>query len=79
MMLASTTSRIVSRFATRRTYVSRAHPQKVPEFSIGDALNQVLDGIEERKTKRETKWDRNKDTREKKGIKVSTEFILELI
>ena len=62
-------SRIIH--AISRGYVSRAHPpESLPSFTIEDALNQLLVGIEERKVKRSAKWDRNKENREAKGIKV---------
>ena len=56
-----------------RGYISRAHPPKEgkPSFPIADALSSVLTGVEERKVKRQEKWDRNAETRVAKGIKVS--------
>ncbi len=63
------TSRIA--LAISRGYVSRAHPpESLPSFTIEDALNQLLVGIEERQVKRSEKWERNKEKREAKGIKV---------
>lgn len=52
-----------------RSYTSRAHPQRKPEFSVLDAIDMVLEGTEERKEKRLKKWDRNAEARAKKGIK----------
>ena len=54
-----------------RTYVSRAHPEPIPEFSVPTGLQMVLDGTEERKKLRAKKWERNKDKRRSKGIEVS--------
>ena len=54
-----------------RSYVSRAHPKPIPEFSVPIGLQMVLDGVEERKKHRATKWERNKDKRRSKGIEVS--------
>jgi hypothetical protein len=54
-----------------RTYVSRAHPKPIPEFSVPTGLQMVLDGTEERKKLRAKKWERNKDKRRSKGIEVS--------
>eukprot|EP00934_Nitzschia_sp_Nitz4_P002238 Nitzschia sp. Nitz4//scaffold83_size84149//49895//51021//NITZ4_005176-RA/size84149-snap-gene-0.136-mRNA-1//-1//CDS//3329558953//2238//frame0 len=51
-----------------RSYVSRAHPQPVPTFPVMAALDMVLQGTEERKVKRATKWERNEPERVKKGI-----------
>jgi hypothetical protein len=58
-------------FARIRTYVSRAHPKPIPEFSVPAGLQMVLDGVEERKKHRAAKWERNKDKRRSKGIEVS--------
>jgi hypothetical protein len=54
-----------------RTYVSRAHPKPIPEFSVPTGLQMVLDGTEERKKLRAAKWEQNKDKRRSKGIEVS--------
>ena len=53
----------------RVQYVSRAHPRPVPEFPVGQALQMVMDGIEERKVNRAKKWDRNAPKRQSKGLK----------
>ena len=58
-----------------RTYVSRAHPRPVPEFSVPTGLQMVLDGVEERKKQRVARWERNKDKRRSKGIEVSLIFV----
>jgi hypothetical protein len=55
----------------QRGYISRAHPRPVPEHTLPSALQQVMDGIEERKVQRVAKWDRNAPTRLTKGLKVS--------
>ena len=60
-----------------RTYVSRAHPRPVPEFSVPTGLQMVLDGVEERKKQRVARWERNKDKRRSKGIEVSHFRLLE--
>ncbi len=62
-----------------QTYVSRAHPKPIPEFSVPVGLQMVLDGVEERKKHRAEKWERNKDRRRSKGIEVSTLCIKNLI
>jgi hypothetical protein len=55
----------------QRLYVSRAHPKPKPIFPITDALNTILEGIEERKIKRVEKWERNTEQRARQGkIKV---------
>mmetsp|Transcript_18110 Transcript_18110/g.44747 ORF Transcript_18110/g.44747 Transcript_18110/m.44747 type:complete len:315 (+) Transcript_18110:77-1021(+) len=53
----------------RATYVSRAHPRPVPEFTVNEAMQMVLEGIEERKEKRAKKWERNAPKRQAKGLK----------
>jgi len=55
--------------AQRATYVSRAHPRPVPEFTVTEAMQMVLEGIEERKEKRAKKWERNAPKRQAKGLK----------
>ena len=55
----------------QRLYVSRAHPKPKPIFPITDALNTILEGIEERKIKRAERWERNTEQRARQGkIKV---------
>ncbi|MGK3742880.1 MAG: hypothetical protein ACI90V_009736 [Bacillariaceae sp.] len=54
-----------------RYYVSRAHPRPIPEYSVPTGLQMVLDGVEERKTRRATRWEQNKVKRQLKGIEVS--------
>ena len=57
--------------STVRGYISRAHPpESVPVYNIGDAITSVLEGVEQRKVKRQERWDRNKEKRVQKGIKV---------
>ena len=58
-------------FTRIRSYVSRAHPKPIPEFSVPIGLQMVLDGVEERKKQRAAKWDQNRDKRRGKGIEVS--------
>ena len=62
-----------------QTYVSRAHPKPIPEFSVPVGLQMVLDGVEERKKHRAEKWERNKDKRRSKGIEVSSMMIFKLV
>lgn len=57
-----------------QTYVSRAHPKPIPEFSVPVGLQMVLDGVEERKKHRAEKWERNKDKRRSKGTEDVGEY-----
>ena len=58
-----------------RCYISRAHPpESIPSFEIGKALSTVLDGIKERKGKREQRWEKNREKRLAKGIEVRFTF-----
>lgn len=57
--------------STSRPYVSRAHPQQLPEFPVGAALQRVLDDAKERSVKRAAKWEKNAPVRVKKGIQES--------
>ena len=41
-----------------RTYVTRAHPKPVTQLPILEAIDQVLEGIEQRKVKRIERWDK---------------------
>lgn len=41
-----------------RNYVTRAHPKPVTQLPILEAIDQVLEGIAERKVKRVARWDR---------------------
>ena len=41
-----------------RTYVTRAHPKPVTQLPILEAIDQVLEGIEQRKAKRVERWDK---------------------
>ena len=52
----------------KATYLSRAHPRPVPEFPVNEAMQMVLEGIEERKEKRVKKWERNAPKRQAKGL-----------
>eukprot|EP00529_Nitzschia_sp_RCC80_P025797 CAMPEP_0113486558 /NCGR_PEP_ID=MMETSP0014_2-20120614/25058_1 /TAXON_ID=2857 /ORGANISM="Nitzschia sp." /LENGTH=343 /DNA_ID=CAMNT_0000380233 /DNA_START=727 /DNA_END=1754 /DNA_ORIENTATION=- /assembly_acc=CAM_ASM_000159 len=45
---------------TSRSYVSRAHPKPITEFPIAQALDMILDGVEERKEKRAARWEKRK-------------------
>jgi len=54
--------------SSSRSYVSRAHPQQLPEYPISAALQMVLDDAKERSIKRAAKWERNAPVRVKKGI-----------
>jgi hypothetical protein len=55
---------------TRRTYLSRAHPTKLPEYPVLAALDMVLGETQARAAKRADKWERNKPVRVKKGMEV---------
>lgn len=66
---ASAARRVV--LQQQRGYISRAHPRPIPEHTLPSALNQVMDGIEERKANRVAKWELNAPTRKTKGLKVS--------
>lgn len=56
---------------TVRTYISRAHPKPRTVVSVHTALDQVLEGIDERRKQREENWVLRAEQRMKKGIKVS--------
>lgn len=56
----------------RQSYVSRAHPQRLPEFPIGTALQMVLEDTAERTVKRASKWERNAPVRTSKGKQVGS-------
>lgn len=49
-------------------YTSRAHPKPTPVHPVGEAINLVLEGIEERKRLRAARWELNAPRRIKKGI-----------
>ena len=81
-LLSSTTSATTTSFQQHhpqgqsspylcRYYVTRAHPRPIPEYSVPTGLQMVLDGVEERKTRRATRWEQNKVKRQLKGIEVS--------
>ena len=81
-LLSSTTSATTTSFQQQhpqgrqspylcRYYVTRAHPRPIPEYSVPTGLQMVLDGVEERKTRRATRWEQNKVKRQLKGIEVS--------
>jgi hypothetical protein len=79
-LLSSTTSSTTTSFQQHqqgqspylcRYYVSRAHPRPIPEYSVPTGLQMVLDGVEERKMRRATRWEQNKVKRQLKGIEVS--------
>lgn len=46
--------------AAIRTYVSRAHPTPIPEFPIAQAIETVLKDAEQRRIKREERWETKK-------------------
>lgn len=53
-----------------RGYISKAHPpESTPVHSVGDALTQVLEGVEERKVFRQQRWETSSEKRVKKEIK----------
>jgi hypothetical protein len=76
-MFSSTFSKSVGRqlLSQHRGYVSRAHPKPTQEFALPKALDMVLNGVEERKVKRQEKWERNSPKRQSKGIQVSESSI----
>lgn len=46
-------------FSSTRTYVSRAHPKPKPFYPVPRAIDQVLQGAEDRKIRKEkTRWER---------------------
>jgi hypothetical protein len=51
-------------------YVSRAHPQPIPEFGVINAMQTVVEAAHERVAKRQAKWERNAPKRQSKGIQV---------
>ena len=56
---------------SRRCYVSRAHAKPRPQYQILEALQTVLEGIEERNASRTVRWARNTEQRARQGkIKV---------
>ena len=63
-------STIMATTTTRRTYLSRAHPTKLPEYPVLAALDMVLGETQARAAKRADKWERNKPVRVKKGMEV---------
>jgi len=50
-----------------RTYISRAHPQKIPDFPAPEAFQLVLDEVEKRKKLKAIRWKRNIKQRAKHG------------
>lgn len=73
IMLSCNTVRSRSRllFLTASRFHSRAHPKPIPEHTVGQAVQMLLNGVEERKIKRAEKWERNASKRAEKGITVS--------
>lgn len=59
-----------------RLFQSRAHPKPNPEFAVGQAIERVLEEVEQRKVRRAEKWERNAPKREEKGIKVSSNIFM---
>lgn len=56
---------------TARTYTTRAHPKPVTQLPILEAIDAVLEGIEERKVKRVERWNKYGDKiAASKGLKV---------
>lgn len=58
-------------FWSRRSFQTRAHPKPIPQFTVKEAVEMVLQDVEARKEKREAKWERNAPKRAEKGIAVS--------
>ena len=62
--------------AATRPYVSRAHPKPVLQLPILDALDSVLEGVAERRGKREERWTKwGTKIAQRKGTTVSERFI----
>jgi len=61
---------------TSRGYISRAHPPKMspPGVTIMEALDKVMQEMQQRREKRLVKWNRNADVRRAKGIKDEGEY-----
>jgi len=61
---------------TSRGYISRAHPPKTSPIGapVKEALDDVMEGIQQRREKRLLKWNRNADVRRAKGIKEEGEY-----
>lgn len=49
-----------------RSYVSRAHPTVKPVFAVNEALDDVLQDIENRNHRRQRRWERNAKTPEER-------------
>uniref|UniRef100_A0A7R9WSV5 Ribosomal protein n=1 Tax=Craspedostauros australis TaxID=1486917 RepID=A0A7R9WSV5_9STRA len=67
-------SRALHRAAIIRTpqfasYVSRAHPQKTPEFAVPQAFESILQDTQDRIAFRQQKWERNAQARKEKRLK----------
>lgn len=54
--------------ASTRGYISRAHPQKTPQFAIPTALEEVLKNVKERQKRRTKRWKRHKKSRVKHNL-----------
>ena len=64
------TSSLIS--TTVRSYNSRAHPpESIPVYAVGEALASVLEGVEERKVRRQQRWEKGAEKRKMKNIAVS--------
>jgi hypothetical protein len=71
MLSISATRRASHRLLkTTASYTSRAHPKRIPDHPVGEAINKVLEDIEQRKAKRANKWERNAPKRREKGLQV---------
>jgi len=76
LAMISSSSRLIRILgSSSRYYTSRAHPGKIPEFAIGEAIEKILEDAEERRGKRVQKWDYNEEHRLKKGIETSGSYI----
>lgn len=61
------TSSLIS--TTVRSYTSRAHPpESIPAYAVGEALTSVLEGVEERKVRRQQRWEKGAEKRKVKNI-----------
>lgn len=60
-----------------RLYTSRAHPVPKPQYSVLDALRNVIEGADGRVQKRSERWEQNRENRakglKKKGLEATDE------
>ena len=69
-----------SQASAARSYVTRAHSKPVVQYPILDAIDRVLEGIAERKAKRQQRWDKyGEKIAAKKGLSVSQFNVYDII